>query len=292
MRFTTLVVATFAIACTGPAKEPPATATSPECKSVAVRELPDELSEVSGIAASPGMDGIFWVHNDDGPPLLLALDTTGMIKARVQVPIRRNRDWEDIAAAPCADGFCLYIADIGDNKQRRNLRTIFRIAEPALSDTLVDTIIRYQFRTPGKSHDAEAIVVLPDDELYLVTKGRSGPIMVFAFPKPPVESVVMELTEVARLSDGLVQLPEMVTGAAVVPGTRIVAVRTYGGIQFYRARNGTLEPVYERPYDLTTLNEPQGEGLTVRADGSVFLVSERAIGKAALLSRVQCKLPE
>jgi hypothetical protein len=292
MRFAIPVLVTFAIACTGPAKEPPANATAPDCKSVGVRELPAELSEISGIAASPALDGIFWVHNDDGPPLLYALDTAGTIKARVQVPLRRNRDWEDIAAGPCADGYCLYIGDIGDNKQRRNLRTIFRIVEPALSDTLVDTIIRYQFRTPGKSHDAEAIVVLPDDELYLVTKGRSGPIMVFAFPKPPLQGTVMELTEVARLSDGLVQLPEMVTGAAVVPGTRIVAVRTYGGIQFYHARNGTLQAAYERSFDLKTLNEPQGEGVTVRADGSVFLVSERAIGKAALLSRVQCVLPK
>ena len=290
MRFAILVLIGFTAACTGPASKSSA-GDSPECSPVDTRELPAELEEASGIAPSQLDDGVFWVHNDGGPALLYAIDTTGTVKARVRLPLRRNVDWEDIAAAPCGDGNCLYIAAIGDNKQRRSARSIFRIREPALSDSVSAKPARFQFVTPGKSHDAEALVVLPDDELYLITKGRSGPITVFAFPKPLQQDSIMMLTRVKTLSRGLVQLPDMVTGAAVVPGTRIVAVRTYSGMQFYRAENGTLNALYDRPYDLRALNEPQGEGITVETDGSIVLVSERALSKAAVLSRIQCKLP-
>ena len=292
MRFAILVVLGLT-ACSGPGARPARTGTSPDCDDGRVlAQLPAELSEASGITPSGRTEGIFWVHGDDNPPMIFAIDTTGTIKARVRVAGLRNRDWEDIAAAPCGNERCLYIADVGDNMQNRASRMIARISEPALTDTITSEPVRYQFRTPGKSHDAEAIVVLPDDELYLITKGRSGPITVFAFPKPLVTDAPMDLEEVATLSAGLVQLPDMVTSAAALPGTRVIAIRTYGGLQFYHARKRSFEPVYEQPYDLRALNEPQGEGLAVLGDGTIMLVSEQATGRAALLSRLQCKLPQ
>jgi hypothetical protein len=292
MRFAILMVLALT-ACSGPGARAARTGTAPDCADGRIlAELPAELSEASGITQSGRTAGIFWLHNDDNPPVIYAIDTTGTIKARVQVAGLRNRDWEDIAAAPCGNDHCLYIADVGDNMQNRQLRSIARISEPALTDTVSSEPVRYQFRTPGKSHDAEAIVVLPDDELYLITKGRSGPVTVFAFPKPLVTDAPMELEEVGTLSEGLVQMPDMVTGAAVLPGTRVVAVRTYGGLQFYRARKRSFDPVYEQPYDLRSLNEPQGEGIAVLANGTVMLASEKSMGKTGLLSRLQCTLPQ
>jgi hypothetical protein len=292
MRFGILIVLGLT-ACSGPSARPARTGSAPDCnEGRLLAELPAELGEASGITPSGRTPGIFWLHNDDNPPVIYAIDTTGTIKARVQVAGLRNYDWEDIAAAPCGNGHCLYIGDVGDNKQKRALRSIARISEPALTDTVSSEPVRYQFRTPGKSHDAEAIVVLPDDELYLITKGRSGPITVFAFPKPLVTDAPMELEEVATLSEGLVQMPDMVTAAAVVPGTRVIAIRTYGGLQFYHARKRSFEAVYEQPYDLRALNEPQGEGIAVLPNGTVMLASEKSMGKAALLSRLQCRLPQ
>jgi hypothetical protein len=291
MRFAILVVLATT-ACSGPSARPARTGSAPDCdEGRLLAELPVELNEASGITPSGRTAGIFWLHNDDNPPVIYAIDTTGTIKARVQVAGLRNRDWEDIAAAPCGNDHCLYIGDVGDNMQNRQMRSIARIIEPALTDTVSSEPVRYQFRTPGKSHDAEAIVVLPDDELYLITKGRSGPVTVFAFPKPLVADVPVDLKEVATLSAGLVQMPDMVTSAAVVPGTRVIAVRTYGGLQFYHARKRSFDPVYEQPYDLRALNEPQGEGLAVLEDGTVLLASEKSMGKTGLLSRLQCRLP-
>ena len=61
--------------------------------------------------------------------------------------------------------------------------------------------------------DTEALAVFPDGRMLVVTKGRSGPVTIFAFPRPLSEADIMMLAPVATLSPGLVQLPEMATGA-------------------------------------------------------------------------------
>ncbi|MGQ0560497.1 MAG: hypothetical protein ACT443_01330 [Gemmatimonadota bacterium] len=274
----------------GPAAAPRTSA--PECEGARVLgRLPPELGEASGITVSRRNPGVFWVHNDDQPALLFAVDSTGRIRARVRVPGSTNRDWEDIAAARCGSDDCLYIADIGNNTQTRATRAIYRVIEPLLTDRSTTAPVRFSFRMPDKAHDAEAVIVL-DDEMYVITKGRSGPVTVFAFPTPLRADTTVELKPIAQLTAGLVQLPDMVTGAAVVPGTRTVAVRTYSGFQFYRLDGVQVTPVYDQPYDLRPLDEPQGEGIAVRADGAIFLVSERSVEAAALIARVRCRLPE
>jgi hypothetical protein len=78
-----------------------------------------ELPESSGLAVSRRNPGLIWSHNDSGSAaVLFGLDTEGAVRARVRVPIR-TRDWEDVSAARCPSGDCLYIADIGDNKGTR-----------------------------------------------------------------------------------------------------------------------------------------------------------------------------
>lgn len=278
-------------ACSGPARSAESGGTVPDCDSARViAKLPPQLREVSGIALSARMPGILWVHNDDSPAIF-AIDTIGAIKAQIRVTGFRNRDWEDIAVAPCGNESCLFIGDIGDNRQDTERRTIYRITEPSLTDTATSVPAEYWFAMPDKSHDSEALAVLPDGRMFVITKGRSGPITVYAFPEPLVEKQLMVLEPVSTLSPGLVQLPEMVTGGdAFAP--HLIALRMYGGLQFYRVRDNALEPLFDAPYDLQTLREPQGEGIAVRTDGAIFLTSEKSVNESALLSRLQCKLPE
>ncbi|MGQ0814129.1 MAG: hypothetical protein ACT4O1_06650 [Gemmatimonadota bacterium] len=283
------ILIAIACGCGRPGAEPRAVA--PDCDSArVVGKLPAELSEVSGIALSRRTPGIFWIHNDDDPAVLFAIDTTGTIKARVAVSGLAGIDWEDLAAAPCGDDSCLFIGDIGDNLQTRDDRAIYRVVEPKLTDRVTTKPIRYSFRTPDKSHDAESLIVMPDGRFYLVSKGRSGPITVFAFPQPPDSTSEAELAAVATLSEGLVQLPDMATGGAAVD-ENTVAIRTYSALQFYSIAGNRFTPLYEASFDLRSLDEPQGEGIAVRADGVVFLVSERSMTDAAPISRLRCRLP-
>jgi hypothetical protein len=278
-------------ACSGPARSAESGGTIPDCDGARViAKLPPQLREVSGIAVSARTPGIFWVHNDDSPAIF-AIDTTGAIKAQIRITGFENRDWEDIAVAPCGTGSCLFIGDIGDNVQDTERRTIYRITEPALTDTVTSAAVEYWFTMPDKSHDSEALAVLPEGRMFVVTKGRSGPITVYAFPQPLVEKQLMMLAPVSTLSPGLVQLPEMVTGGAAFAAD-MIALRMYGGLQFYRVRADSLEPLFDAPYDLQMLGEPQGEGIAVRSDGAIFLTSEKSVKASALLSRVQCELPE
>lgn len=277
-------------ACSGPSRGADALASTPVCgEARVIAKLPRNLNEVSGIAVSARHPGIFWVHNDDGPAIY-AIDSTGTIKATIRVSGVRNRDWEDIAIAPCGGEDCLFIGDIGDNSQSSERRRIYRFPEPALEDTATTVPVEYRFTMPDKSHDTEALAVFPDGRMLVVTKGRSGPVTVFAFPQPLSETDIMMLAAVGTLSPGLVQLPEMASGASAF-GDNTFAIRTYGGLQFYRTHADTIVSLYESPYSLAALREPQGEGVAIRNDGAVFLTSEKSMGESALLSRLQCELP-
>jgi hypothetical protein len=264
--------------------------TSTECEARITGYMPAELNEASGIAVSSSNPGILWVHTDDNPPVLYAIDSTGTVKGRVRIPEVENHDWEDIATGPCGHSTCLFIADIGDNAQRRERRAIYRVPEPAVNDTVAAGPIVFPFHLPGrKSHDAEALFVMPDGRMYVITKGRSGPITVFAFPHPAVANQDVELEPIATLSAGLVQVPDLVTGAASTSDGRFIAIRSYTAVQLYRLNGTQLVAVLPRPIDLRALREPQGEGIGIRDDGVMFLVSERGMsGANAPVSRVQC----
>src|SRR6185503_14866394 len=94
-----------------------------------------EIPETSGLAVSRRNPGLLWSHNDSGSAaVLFALDTAGAVRGRVRVPVR-TRDWEDVSAARCPSGDCLYVADIGDNKGARRTVQIYRVPEPAVGDS-------------------------------------------------------------------------------------------------------------------------------------------------------------
>lgn len=256
--------------------------------------LPPQIDEASGVAISRRNPGILWVHNDDNPLVLFAIDSAGAIKGRVRVAHigHQDSDWEDIAIAPCGTESCLFLADIGDNEHRRTDRAVYRITEPRLSDTVASKAVVHPFHLPGKSQDAEALWVMPDGRMFIVTKGRRGPVTVYRYPQPAQPDVDVQLVPIARLSNGLVQLPQMVTGAGVTPDGRFIAIRTYGAFQIFRLEGDNLRQALKHPYELDKMAEPQGEGVDIRNDGVLFFVGEKGMDDTAPpISRVQCHLP-
>lgn len=234
--------------------------------------------------------GILWVHNDDDPAILFGIDSTGTIRGRVRVRDVKNVDWEDIDVATCGSTTCIYVADIGDNKGKRTHRTIYRVTEPLVSDSMTDAPVKMPLTVAERFDDAEAVFV-SHGQLYMITKGRRGAITVYALSDTLGSPA--SLRPITRLSAGLVQLPDMVTAAGSTPDDRFVAIRTYSAVQVYRLQNDSLQPVLKQTYDLTPLKEFQGEGLDIRDDGTMFLVSEKGLSDdAPPISRVQCTLPK
>ena len=284
-------VAATLIACAG-SDVPPA----PVCENPQIlATLPAQIHEASGIALSRRQPGLFWIHNDSRrAPLLYAVDSVGRVHATARLATVVTPDWEDLAPGPCPAGSCLYIADIGDNLHNREDRAILRVREPDPAAREIATVERFPIRYPDRPRDAEAVFVLPDTTVHVITKGRSGPVTVYRYPPPLRNGERVTLERVQQLSDALEQVPDLVTGAAAsTDGTR-VAVRTYSHLQLYSITADTLAPLIPgRGYSLAALREPQGEGVALGDDGTVFLVSESGPARApAPLSRLRCPADE
>ncbi|HEX2202084.1 MAG TPA: hypothetical protein VHG91_02245 [Longimicrobium sp.] len=282
-----------------PAGEPRAESGGGLCQ-VANRmiPLPEGLGESSGLAPSHRTPGVFWTHNDSGgDPAVYAFGLDGRIMGTVTVTGARNRDWEDMAVGPCAaaGGSCLYLADIGNNAgRRRDPIVLYRVPEPAPGDAATAPAERFEAHFPGERHDAEAMFVLPDGRVYLVSKGtgRRAPVELFRWPTPLQAGAVATLERVRTLAPPPRQPGDEVTGASASPDGRWVAVRTYSTLALFPADSITGTGGAALQMDLLPLGESQGEAVALGDDGSVVLTSEGGgaslPGNAALL---RCTLP-
>jgi hypothetical protein len=285
------MLATLLLACAPDrtAADPDEVCTEPR---VAAR-LPDILDEASGVAISRQFDGVLWVINDTEPVArVFAIDTAGIVIDEMRVRDARNVDWEDVAVGECSAGHCLYIAEIGDNLHDRQTVGFYRVPEPAPGDSITAAAEWFPFRYPTGPQDAEALFVAPDETVYVISKGRNRPVTLYRYPPPLRAGETVELELLQELSEGIVQLPDMVTGAGITPDGGVVAVRTYAWLRLYRLTGHELEPLLDLPgIDLAPLAEPQGEGTDIRQDGWIVLTGERGLDTLpAPLGTLYCRL--
>ncbi len=259
------------------------------------RSLDRALKETSGLTRGVLDSTLLWTHNDGGnPATLYALHGDARLARTVAVAGASNADWEDIAAAPCPDGRpCLFIADIGDNIARRKAITIYRIAEPPAGATRTEPATALLATYPGGARDAEALFALPSGDLYVVTKGRSGPIELFELQQGAAGRIT-ELRLVRQLLPRPATNDDRVTGAAASPDGEWVGVRTYRTLRVYRTADlvGQASTPPAAEFDLGMLKEKQGEGLWLGNDGTAWLTSEGSGLTAPKMSAVRCRLPE
>ena len=278
----------------GPEDSPGAAAEGATCRLVQRgAALPADVAESSGAAFDPRAEGVFWTHGDSGAdPLLYAVAADGQVAGRVLVTGARNRDWEDLAIGPCEGGDCLYVGDIGNNSSSPNREMVlYRVPLPALSDTATAPAQVFRARFPGEGRDTEAMFVTTDGGVYLINKGQRNQIELWRWPTP-LQAGPVDLVRIRTLAPEPRQPGDAVTGAGASRDGRWVAVRTYGRLLLFRTADllGSGEAAFTM--DLTPLAEPQGEGVAMRADGTVLLTSESGgHGLAAQAAWLQCPLP-
>jgi len=261
----------------------------------AVEELPSlqaaGLTESSGVAASRVQPGVFYTHDDDGPPRLFAFDRTGTLLATYDVADAEHDDWEDIAAAPCPDkGDCLYIGDIGDNDEDRANISVYVVREPEDAGDKAKLVARYTAVYPDGPEDAEALLVQPcSGRIHILTKGTSeGLSTVYRMPFDPGRDVVT-LEEVAKVQiDGPTAEARRVTGGDWdLDGDRLV-LRTGSQVLEWttdpEVPNGHWS---DPPKVLVGAEGRQGEGAAFDLDGGVITTSE---GAPVPLSTFACEV--
>ncbi len=245
-------------------------ASAGPCVVVAGPTLLPDVEETSGLAVSRRDPNVLWSHNDSGnAAVLFALDPKGVMRGRVRVPVR-TRDWEDISVGRCPSGDCLYLADIGDNGQRRRQVQIYRVAEPQPGDHETALPDVFNATYADGPHNAEALFVIGSD-LFIVTKDRIGSV----YRATVSDSRDLQFQRLGQL--GL----EKVTDAEASRDEKSVVVRTLDDVVFYETDEllrGGNTPSLRIP--VGGLKEPQGEGAAL--DGNMlYLSSEGGMGSRA-----------
>ena len=256
------------------------------------------VTESSGVAVAA--DGTLWTINDSGDgPFLYRTDLRGRDLGVVRVAGAAAIDWEDLAAGPCpiGGGRCLYIADTGDNLQRRPSVAVYAVREPPGPDprdttAVTDTAWTLHLRYPDGPEDAEAVFVTADGDLHLVTKGRRGTVRLLRVPAGDTAmwrgSSVITATVVQQLD--FVPDPRAgrwVTGAALSPDGQRIAVRTYADLRIYEWTAERRLRQVGPTCDLLGL-EPQGEAVTFLDDGRMVLTSEADRTPAGTIHVIRC----
>jgi hypothetical protein len=253
--------------------------------------LKDErILEASGIAASRRTPGLYYVHNDSGDrPRVFLVDRTGRTRLTIRLKNASHVDWEDIALAPSdkRGAFDVCVADIGDNRARREELIIYRFSEvdAAMADGAVVDVqtVAYRIAYADGPADAEALAVHPQTgDGYVLTKRADGACHVYKFTAPwnPNERTVLPKVATLRFPEAM-PLQAVVTAADISPDGRRLATRSYLCGWEWRLPDTAGKSDFERifgtePTRLELAAEPQGEALCYAADGHALLtVSEK-----------------
>jgi hypothetical protein len=269
----------FVIGLFSGCKKESSEATSP----VAFPMATGVLEEVSGIADSRLNTGMLWVQEDSGnPPELSLLSHQGQLVKSIPVKGALNIDWEDLALAGGPDPALryLYIADIGDNDQKRDRINILRAPEAAASASEI-AVETFPVKYEDGAHDAEAIIVEPGSlDIYIITKrdARSG-IYVVKYPYS---------TSTLNIAAKAAELPyNGVVSAAIQNDGAAVAVKDYLSIRLYTRLPGEkISTVLAKPFtSLPYQIEQQGEAICFTNDGKYYFTLSEKQGSMVSLMR-------
>jgi hypothetical protein len=247
--------------------------------------VPSELSELSGLATSARHPGVFWAHNDSDQAFrVFAIEDSGKLRATLTLTGATPRDLEDIAVGPCGPGpggaSCLYLADTGDNFQRREQVRLYRLPEP---EQLVDATLPVEalpFTFPDGPRDAESLIIdARSGRLAVITKTLDSLGEVYALdglnPQQAVKATRLGTLRAPQ------ELDRMTTAAALHASGERLLLRTYTRAwevrrpQAQRLEELILGEVAEVP----GASQAQAEAITFTAEQRGYLLGSEFTGQ-------------
>lgn len=241
-----------------------------------------KMSEASGIAWSMKNPGTIWAHNDSGHSnsIFLLDSKTGEILVRYTIVGTMNLDWEDmeLSYGPEEGEYYIYIADTGDNKERRPHYSIYRFPEPVFEESHRGqhifleglNIDRIWFQFPDGSHDTEGMLVDPfTKDIYLVTK-RDVVSMLYVLPFPQPVNEMYTIFKAGEFS-----FREASAATSSLSGERVL-IKNRQEIFYWKRNPGeTMVQMLSRiPVKAPYAGEPQGEAICFDTDYNYFTLSE------------------
>ncbi|KFE69472.1 hypothetical protein [Hyalangium minutum] len=255
--------------------------------------VPAELGELSGLAASTRHEGIFWAHNDsDDAFRVYALEDSGKIRATMTLTGAKPTDLEDIAVGPCEPRAeappCLYLADTGDNFQRRKEVRLFRLPEP---EQLADATLPVEtlaFTYPDGPHNVEALVIdARSGHLAVITKTPEslGDVYSLEGLGPSATGKAVKLGTLRAPQD----VDRLTTGADLHPSGERLLLRTY--TRAWEVRGPKAQRLQEliagEVAEVPAASQAQAEAITFTPGGRGYLLGSEFAGQP--LYRTDCQ---
>ena len=281
------VVVVAALAAVDAAQSP-----APACRPAGAMARLDGLQEASGLALSRRSPGRLWTHNDSGEPVIFAVSAAGSVTGRFRLTGVKVTDWEAMSAGPCGSAACLYVADIGDNDANRKRVTVYRMPEPGNGDGSGAPKDAFHATYPDGPRDAETLLVGSDGALYIVSKGETGGVALYRFPRELRPGATHALERVGKPRDtGKVDEGSRVTDGAVSADGRWVVLRSKTRVWLHPAAEFLAGSwTVSREIDVASLREPQGEGIAMDAEGTIYLAGEGGSkSQPGTLATLACK---
>lgn len=277
---------------------------------------PELFDEASGVAVSQRFSDRLYHINDSGSRgfNFFYTDLRGTLLGETQVNDvkRETKDVEDLTLGFCdvpgGVSSCLYIGSIGDNRRNREDLDVVIVEDREVFEERTDFVKHLKLRFPDGNHDAEAMAVHPNGDLYFFTRSwRVFPIIpaparLYTFSRERIvaaaDAEVQALTFVGELDlprlSGEV-LGSVATSFDIAPdGSKFLVLTYRRALEFYLdLSKAPLKPSREmiegRDYTaLDILPLPQQEAVAYLPGGRDFLyTSELQPGyKAAEIVKV------
>ena len=220
------------------------------------------VDEASALVSLPG--DLFATTNDSGDTgRIFTVDDRGRTVGVTQWE-ESPRDVEALAPGSGAgpgggSGGMIWVGDIGDNNSDRPHIQVAEVPAGRGDRTVHPTV--YTLVYPDGAHNAETLLCDPaTGRLYVATKGWLGGIL-YAAPEHLVAGRDNTLTPVGAV------MP-LATDGVFLPGGHEVLIRGYFSATTY------AWPSMDRIASFPLPGQPQGEGVGVEPDGTVYLSSE------------------
>ncbi len=240
-------------------------------------ELPKELSETSGLICD--VDGMYSLNDSGNAPIIYRINYQGEIIERTRLPLT-NKDWEAITA----DASSFYIADVGNNKGKREQVEIHKVNRSNVNDITTITL-KYEGNDASNNipyahdFDSEAMVKHGDDLLLFSKSWKTGITHVYKVNEGEIEQTISTFASI----DGL---PGVVTGVDfdqhqnkfVITGYKSDPFGNFSTFMAQISKDFTLLDVW--PLE----QYKQVEGICVDNNGMYWFSEEATEGRNASLS--------